>query len=180
MSEDDATNQQNTRMKTLSSTTRYLLLVLMLMGLLMPSVHAGGVFQDFQGNATTVEQQKEAGKWTVVMIWASSCHVCNEEAGQYSVFHTEHANNDAKIIGLSIDGQEGKADAEAFIERNGVTYPNLIGDVHAVAEWYLVQTGEAFRATPTFVVFGPNGEVQAAQAGAVAPSKVERFIEQNS
>ncbi len=167
-------------MKTWHSSIRYLLLVVLIMGLFTPISRAGGVFQDMQGNAATVEQQKEPGKWTVVMIWASSCHVCNEEAGQYSAFHTEHKNKDAKIIGLSIDGQAGKADAEAFIERNEVIYPNLIGDVHAVAEWYLVQTGEAFRATPTFVVFGPDGEVQAAQAGAVAPSKVEEFIAQNS
>lgn len=160
--------------------TRYLLAVLFTFGLLSASAQAEDTFRDMQGNITTLEQQQEPGKWTVVMIWASDCHVCNEEAGQYSDFHTAHAQKDAKIIGLSLDGQQGKGKAEAFIERNGVIYPNLLGDVRAVADWYQMQTGEAFRGTPTFVVFGPTGELQAAQPGAVAPSVIEKFMAKNS
>ena len=110
------------------------------------------------------------------MIWASDCHVCNEESGQYSGFHQAHAGSDAGVLGISIDGKERIPDARAFVSRNGIRYPNLIGDVQTVAQWYLDQTGEAFRATPTFVLFGPEGEVRAAQAGAVPPSVVEAFI----
>lgn len=152
---------------------------LLLIGLFSGTSLADDVMRDMQGNITTLEAQQQSDKWTVVMIWASDCHVCNAEAGQYSKFHTAHANKDAQIIGLSIDGQAGKAAAEAFIERNGVIFPNLIGDFATVARWYQTNTGESFRATPTFVVFGPDGEVKAAQPGAVPPQIIEKFMASN-
>jgi peroxiredoxin len=167
-------------MKTLNIATRRLLVLMLALGVLSSFAQADDALRDMQGNITSLEQQKEDGKWTVVMIWASNCHVCNAESGQYSEFHTAHADKDAKIIGMSIDGEEGKVAAEDFIERNGVIFPNLIGDVQTVATWYQMQTGEAFRATPTFVVFGPDGEIRAAQPGAVPPSVVEKFMSEES
>lgn len=158
---------------------RVLLASVLMFVLLIPAVHADSVLRDMRGNITTFENQQTPGQWTVVMIWASDCHVCNEESGQYSVFHHEHAERDANIIGMSIDGWQGREDAQAFIKRNGVVFPNLIGDVETVARWYAGETGEAFRATPTFVVFGPDGEVRAAQPGAVPPAIIEDFIKAN-
>ena len=163
-------------MKMLTLITRQLLVLMLAVGVFSSFAQADDALRDMQGNITTLEQQKEDGKWTVVMIWASNCHVCNAESSQYSEFHTAHADKDAKIIGMSLDGEEGKAAAEEFIERNGVIFPNLIGDIPTVATWYQMQTGEAFRGTPTFVVFGPDGEIRAAQPGAVAPTVVEKFM----
>ncbi len=163
-------------MSVFLSFLRRLLVLSFILGLVPAVALADEALRDFQGNITTLEALQSPDKWTVVMIWASDCPVCNEEAGGYSAFHSAHADKDAKIIGISIDGQAGLADAEDYIQRNGVTYPNLIGDVGAVARWYQNRTGQSFRATPTFVVFDPAGEVQAAQPGAVPPNVIEDFI----
>lgn len=141
---------------------------------------AESVLRDMQGQITTIEAQQIPGKWTIVMIWASDCHVCNQEANQYSDFHTKHADKDAQILGLSIDGMVGKKDALAFIKRNGVIFPNTIGDIETVARWYQNITGTAFRATPTFVVFDPDGKLTGAQPGAVPPDIIEKFMVSNS
>lgn len=156
------------------------LAILLAIGLISSFAQADSVLRDMRGNITTFDAQQSPGQWTVVMIWASDCHVCNKESGQYSKFHTEHADNDAKIIGISIDGQRGKTEAEAFISRNGVIFPNLIGDVQTVSRWYQMETGESFRATPTFVLFDSTGNVRAAQSGAVPPAIIEQFISSNS
>ena len=149
-------------------------------GLFSSFAQADSVLRDMRGNITTFDAQQTPGQWTVVMIWASDCHVCNQESGQYSKFYTQHAGRDANMIGISIDGQPGKKAAEAFILRNGVVFPNLIGDVQTVSRWYQMETGESFRATPTLVVFGPNGKVKAAQPGAVPSAIIEQFIAANS
>jgi thiol-disulfide isomerase/thioredoxin len=156
------------------------LLAFLVTGLISLPVYADSVLRDMRGNITTFDEHKTPGEWTVVMIWASDCHVCNQEAGQYSTFQSAHAGNDANILGISIDGRQGKADAEAFIKRNGVIFPSLIGDVETVARWYQLKTGESFRATPTFVLFDPQGEVRAAQPGAVPTDVIEKFIASNS
>lgn len=150
------------------------------LGLISSLAQADSALRDMRGNITTFDAQQVPGQWTVVMIWASDCHVCNQESGQYSKFHTQHAGLDANIIGISIDGWRGKKAAEDFISRNGVIFPNLIGDVRTVSRWYQAETGESFRATPTFVVFDPKGYVKAAQPGAVPPAIIEQFIAKNS
>ncbi len=159
---------------------RRALALFLAIGLVSSFAQADSVLRDMRGNITSFDAQQTPGQWTVVMIWASDCHVCNEESGQYSKFYTQHAGRDANMIGISIDGQRGKKAAEAFISRNGVVFPNLIGDVQTVSRWYQMETGESFRATPTFVVFGPDGKVRAAQPGAVPPAIIEQFISSNS
>lgn len=162
-------------------TTLYRALgLIFLSGLLVGYAHADSALRDLQGNITTFGAQQVSGEWTVVMIWAADCHVCNEESGQYSGFHQAHSGTDARVLGISIDGKERLADARAFVDRNGVIYPNLIGDLQTVTQWYQVETGENFIATPTFVLFGPDGEVRAAQPGAVPPSAIEEFISSRS
>ncbi len=159
---------------------RKALSLFLLIGLVSSFAQADSSFRDLRGNITSFEAQQSPGQWTVVMIWASDCHICNQESGAYSKFHTQHAGRDAQIIGISIDGQRGKKAAEAFISRNGVIFPNLIADVQFVSRWYQAETGETFRATPTFVLFDPQGEVRAAQPGAVPPDIIEEFIAANS
>ena len=156
------------------------LLAFLVAGLISMPVFADSALRDMRGNITTFDTHKTPGEWTIVMIWASDCHVCNQEAGQYSTFQSAHAGKDANILGISIDGQRGKADAQAFIERNGVSFPSLIGDVKTVARWYQQETGESFRATPTFVLFDQQGVVRAAQPGAVPTDVIEKFIASNS
>lgn len=155
-------------------------MVFLAAGLFSTLVFADATLRDMSGNITSFDAHKTPGEWTVVMIWASDCPICNQEADQYSQFHTAHVGKDANILGISIDGQEGKADAEEFIERNKVVFPSLIGDVEAVARWYMTETGESFRATPTFVLFDPDGKVRAAQAGAVPTDILEKFIASKS
>jgi thiol-disulfide isomerase/thioredoxin len=164
---------------------RRALAISLAIGLFSSFAQADSVLRDMRGNITTFDAQQTPGQWTVVMIWASYCPVCNQESEQYSAFHarhagTKHAGHDAKIVGMSIDGWGGKDDARAFIKRNRVIFPSLIGDMDTVARWYQMQTGEPFRATPTFMVFGPDGELRATQPGAVPPSIIEKFMASNS
>ncbi len=150
--------------------------LLLTMGLFSGLAQADAAFRDMQGNITTLEAQQTPGEWTVVMIWASDCHICNQEVGEYSQFHLKYADKNANIVGISIDGSQGLADAKSFIQRNEVLFPSLIADVETVARWYQMRTGESFRATPTFVLIDGDGEVRAAQPGAVPTQIVEDFI----
>ena len=138
-----------------------------------------GPFVDFDGQPRTVESYTGNGKWLVVMIWAHDCHVCNMEVESYAQFHDDHQDKDASVLGISLDGQAKKADAEAFIERHDLPFPNLIGDLTPTMLFYANQTRSQFRGTPTILLYGPDGELRAAQAGAVPVASIERFIAGN-
>ncbi len=136
--------------------------------------------QDFKGQPQKLENFTGKGKWLVVMIWASDCHICNREVYQYVDFNMVHSDDDATVLGISIDGEAKKKDAESFIRRHSVDFPNLIGEPEYIATIFQDLTGQYFRGTPSILIFSPRGELKAADAGAVPTELIEKFIEQQS
>jgi peroxiredoxin len=141
---------------------------------------AGEKFDDFNGNQKSVADYTGKGKWLVVMLWASDCHVCNQEAHQYVNFHKQHKGKDAQVLGISLDGKTKQSDAKEFLKRHNINFPSLIGEPENVATMYQELTGGTWVGTPSFMVYTPSGELLGAQAGAVPVSVIESFIERES
>ncbi|MDH5545865.1 MAG: peroxiredoxin family protein [Gammaproteobacteria bacterium] len=159
---------------------RQLATVFVLMFALLPAT--GQAFQflkDFQGNIKSLTDYTGKGKWTVVMMWAHDCHVCNQEAHQYVKFHTAHKDRDAIVLGISMDGLEKKKEAESFVQRHKLNFDNLYGEPEALAEAFENLTGVSWFGTPTFLFFNPKGEIMAQQVGAVPPKLIEQFMVNN-
>lgn len=135
---------------------------------------------DFKNTPKTIEDFTANGKWLLVMFWASDCHICNKEAHQYVDFHFTHSDKDATVLGISADGKSRFKDAEKFIKRHSVDFPNLIGEPEDVAAIYAKHSNSRWVGTPSFLLFNPKGEVMAAQVGAVPPEVIEDFMEKNS
>jgi peroxiredoxin len=134
------------------------------------------IFSNFDGNPQQLEDYTGGGRWLVVMIWASDCHICNADAATYARFHESQREKGLGVLGISMDGQDNKAAALAFIERHDLPFPNLIGEPGMIGLFYAALTQESLRGTPTFLIFDPDGELAAAQAGSVSPEAIERFI----
>lgn len=137
-------------------------------------------FEDFNGKPEQLENHLGKGKWLIVMMWASDCHICNREAHEYVDFHLVHSDEDATVLGISLDGESNKKAAEKFISKHSVDFPNLIAEPEFVSNLYKEYTGQYFAGTPSFLIFSPKGELKAAQAGAVPTTLIEDFISKNS
>lgn len=137
-------------------------------------------FEDFNGNPQVIENYTGKGKWLVVMLWASDCYICNREAHQYVDFHLLHADKDATVLGISLDGQSRKKEAKTFIKKHSIDFPNLIAEPEYVSAFYKDVTGQFFAGTPSFLIYSPAGELKAVQMGAVPTSLIEAFIEKES
>lgn len=135
-----------------------------------------GPLKDFKGNDKAISDFTGDGKWRIVMIWASDCHVCNQEVHAYIKFHEKHKDSDARVLGISLDGKEKLSEAKEFIKRHGVTFPNLIGEPEDVVVEYMKLTGSEWIGTPTFLIYTPKGKLVAKQEGAVPVSLIEGFI----
>lgn len=136
--------------------------------------------KDFEGKPYKLEDFTGKGKWTVVMFWASDCHVCNAEVQQYIQFHQAHKGENASILGVTLDGQSKLAAARDFVKRHSVTFPNLVGEPEEIADLYHTLTGTPWVGTPTFLVYDPKGGLKAAQPGAVPSELIEQFIKDNN
>ena len=137
-------------------------------------------FEDFNGKPQIFDNYLGKGKWLVVMLWRSDCHICNREAHEYVDFHMIHSDTDATVLGISNDGESRIKEAKAFVKRHNIDFPNLIAEPEFVADFFLKLTGQYFSGTPSFLIFSPEGELKAAQVGAVPTPLIEEFIKKNS
>ena len=155
-------------------------LAMVMAGLMIVPTVLASTLQDFNGQPKSISDFTGKGKWLVVMIWASDCHICNKEAHAYVDFHFAHAEEDARVLGISVDGQAKKANALKFIERHKINFPSLIGEPADVARLFSELTGTYFAGTPAFLIYDPRGKLRAQQLGAVPPELIENFIEQQA
>ena len=63
------------------------------------------------------------GKWVLVNFWASWCEPCKTEAAALEDFQKAHTANGFTVLGINLD--DTTHDALAFVDRYGLTYPQL-------------------------------------------------------
>lgn len=155
----------------------FIISILATMFLLVNVSHASSALYDFNGKPASIDEFSGNGKWLVVMLWSSDCHICNKEAHQYEDFHFTHSDEDATVLGISLDGMKNKVLAEGFIKKHKVTFPNLIGEPEDVADMFTQLTGVLWAGTPTFMIYDPKGKLVVQQIGAVSVELIENFME---
>ncbi len=144
-------------------------------------VAASPVFKNLQnGVADSIDAHRVEGQWLVVMLWASDCEICEREIESYQAFDDRHRETTARVLGISLDGDSKLEDALQFIAGHEIRFANLIGEPETVVDYYQDLTGSRWIGTPTFLFFGPDGDIKAKQVGAVPPELVEEFIAANS
>ncbi len=143
-----------------------------------PAAFAGSpLFQNLKSGAfETIDNHNQPGKWLIVMIWAHDCQICEREVDDYQRFHREHADKNAMVLGVTLDGAERQQAAVDFVARHQLNFENLIAEPEVVAAYYQITTGSKWIGTPSFLIFGPDGELKAKQVGAVETEIVEAFI----
>lgn len=132
------------------------------------------VLKDFNGKAHNVSNYIGKGKWTVVVLWAHDCPVCNSEIYHMTFFHDAHQDKDATVLGVSVDGWSKRDKAETFVETHALNFPNLIAEPRQNVLGKF--GGGKFYGTPTFYIYAPNGEFMAQQVGPLTQEALEGFI----
>ena len=131
--------------------------------------------KDMQGVEQPLSQYIGKGKWTVLVIWAEDCEACNAEIENYDFFHEENESKNAQILGVSVDGWDKIILARDFVNRHGLSFPNLV--IEPDMNEILKLGGGNFIGTPTIYIYTPKGEIVASQAGAVPVNIIEDFID---
>jgi cytochrome c biogenesis protein CcmG/thiol:disulfide interchange protein DsbE len=107
------------------------------------------------------------GRWVLVNFWASWCPPCKEEAPALEQFQREHGG--AQFTVLGIDTRDLSDDGRRFVERYGLSYPQLHdGDGSA---------GDDFGTTgvPENFLIDPQGKVRLPIVGPVT----DEYLQEN-
>jgi thiol-disulfide isomerase/thioredoxin len=114
-----------------------------------------------------------AGEVLVINVWASWCAPCRAEAPVLEEIWLEFADQGVQFVGL--DTRDTEAAALAFIERYGVTYPNII-DTDGRLQLLFSDTLPP-QAIPSTLVIDREGRVAGRALGAVSASSLRGLIE---
>ena len=129
-------------------------------------------------DSDSIQDHLVAGTWNVVMIWAHDCVACNQEAADYSALHSRHTGKTAEVLGISMDGKDFRAEARKFVERHNLTFPSLLLEPAELVSYYEFMTQTPWVGTPSFMIFDPQGNLAAKQAGAIPAQLIDQFLEQ--
>lgn len=110
------------------------------------------------------------GKWVLVNYWATWCPPCREELPELEVFHANHKDKDAVVLGVAMERID-KGRLQAFVEEQFLSYPILMMQPAAATELGRVP------GLPTSYLIDPKGELAARQVGPVTLKDLEFFIE---
>jgi len=164
----------------MSASIKFLTAVLLVI-LSFPALAGSPLFQNLGSDAfETIDTHGGHGKWLVVMVWASDCVICQTEVGTYKQFHQRNRETTASVLGLTLDGAVGKENALDFVNQNNLNFNNLIGEPETVISYFQILTGSPWIGTPSFLIFGPDGELKAKQVGALSPDLIQQFIADTS
>ncbi len=132
------------------------------------------------GEPGSLQDHVGKGKWTLVMFWETTCTICKQQEPEYAKFHAEHKDKDAEVIAISIDGTENIDLIKEYKKQNSLPYTVMVTDKPEIREKFEAATDEAFRGTPTYLLFSPEGELKAAQPGMLPATSVENYIAKSS
>jgi len=135
---------------------------------------------DIDGKPVTTQADVGNGKWQVVMIWATDCHICSVMKPKMSAFHDKHKDTDAQVYGVALDGPAELAAVQKYMIDHKVTFPTYIGDINLIAVNFEINHGTALRGTPTYLLFNPAGEMVAIDFGMLDVDAIERFMDRNT
>ncbi len=109
------------------------------------------------------------GKWVVANYWATWCPPCREEIPELEVFHFNHKDKDAVVVGLNLESISLDK-LRDFVEEQFISYPilrlgrrpaRMLGRVPGL---------------PTTFLISPEGEIVGRWVGPVTREILERAI----
>jgi cytochrome c biogenesis protein CcmG/thiol:disulfide interchange protein DsbE len=120
---------------------------------------------DGNGEGSLVDYR---GQWVLVNFWASWCGPCKEEAPALEQFQRRHQGDDFTVLG--IDSRDLSGDGRAFVEKYGLSYPQLRDGDGSVSHDFGT-TG-----VPENFLVDPRGKLRLLLRGPVTPEYLRENV----
>ena len=121
------------------------------------------------GSSFSLDQWR--GHVVVVNFWGSWCGPCRGESQALEQVYRDSRSEGVEFLGVNI--RDNTAAAKTFLQRQGVTYPNLYDESNLVALHF---HGMPPNATPTTIVLDRQGRIAARHSGAILYTQLRDLV----
>ena len=116
------------------------------------------------------------GKYNLVMIWSTDCVACEEQKPMIQAFHKDYSDTKANVIGIANDGMSLRRKIKKLIKKNNPSYDNYVASPKTFFSEFEIATGKKFRATPTYIMFDPQGQVLGVAVGQITRDTLDQIV----
>jgi len=125
-----------------------------------------------------LNEQVNDGKFTLVMIWSTDCVPCEQQKPMIQAFHDDYSATQANVIGIANDGMEMLDRISELLDKHTPNYPNFVASPKTFYSDFEIATGKKFRATPTYIMYDPDGNVAGVAAGPITRELLDKVVAQ--
>jgi thiol-disulfide isomerase/thioredoxin len=152
-----------------------LFLFLLSLGFFMPDAFAFEL-QKLDAERVNLNDYIVSDRWTLVMFWSTGCIPCERQKPMIEAFYSDHKNRDAAVVGVALDGMQEISEIQKLVERHKPSYPNLVVFTDVFNDQYGELTGKDFLATPTYLLYAPDGALAGVKTGQLTRDDLELTI----
>lgn len=113
------------------------------------------------------------GKWVLVNYWATWCPPCLEELPELEIFHNNHKDTDAVVLGVNSENIS-QEELKKFTDDQFLSFPILLSKPSASSPL------GPLPGLPTSYMVSPEGVVVAQQIGGITAAALEAYIERKT
>lgn len=121
----------------------------------------------FDGSTYNLQTSLATGKPAVVNFWASWCVPCSDEAPVLQQAATQYGN---RFSFVGVDVEDLDSDAQSFLKKYGVTYPNGSENAGPISVTY------GMRGVPETYFIATDGTVVRKWNGPLGPADLDQFL----
>ena len=132
--------------------------------------------QSLTKKETSLNELVNNGMYNLVMIWSTDCVACEEQKPMIQAFHKDYSDNKANVIGIANDGMNFRRKIKKLIKKNNPSYNNYVASPKTFFSEFEIVTGKKFRATPTYIMFDPHGQILGVAVGQITRDKLDQIV----
>lgn len=117
------------------------------------------------------------GKWTVLEIWSYDCPACRKTMHHLSDFYAIAEDYNARVIGVSLDGEQKRQAAQQFVKNQALEFTNLLANVQEVEQFIHKYAPQAPLGTPTVMLFSPEAVFAGIIVGPVTTDELITYFD---